>query len=62
MLDYNTMGGAILLGCKKLLVKAHGSSKAVSIKACLYQIYDMHKADLTNIISEKIAKCGVVDE
>lgn len=62
VLDYNTMGGAILLGCKKLLVKAHGSSKSVSINACLHQIYDMHKSNITGVIAEKVEKIGAFNE
>ena len=62
VLDYHSSGGAILLGCKKLLVKAHGSCTAVSVKACLYQINDMHKSNIIGLISEKVTKAGAFNE
>ena len=62
VLDYHSSGGAILLGCKKLLVKAHGSCTAVSVKACLYQINDMYKSNITGLIAEKVAKVGAFNE
>lgn len=34
-LDYNSQGGAVFLGCNKVVVKAHGSSKAKSISASI---------------------------
>lgn len=42
-MDYNNHGGAVLLGCKKLVVKGHGSSKLTSFKECLLQAYNSHK-------------------
>lgn len=36
-LDYNRFGGAIFLGLKKTVIKAHGSSKADSVKAAVLQ-------------------------
>lgn len=36
-LDYNNKGGAIFLGVKKPVVKAHGSSKRVAIKNAILQ-------------------------
>jgi len=58
--DYSKQGGAVLLGCKKLLVKAHGNSKAESIKACVNQIYTMHKGKLIEKISDSLEKAGIV--
>ena len=37
MLDYNRLGGAIFLGLKKTVIKAHGSSKAETITATVLQ-------------------------
>ena len=40
ILDYNRLGGAIFLGLKKTIVKAHGSSKADAITATVVQAVD----------------------
>lgn len=40
ILDYNRHGGAILLGLKKTVVKAHGSSKASTVTATVLQAVD----------------------
>ena len=40
ILDYNRSGGAIFLGLKKTVVKAHGSSKAETITATVLQAVD----------------------
>ena len=37
VMNYNDKGGAILLGLKKVVIKAHGSSKAKSITAAILQ-------------------------
>ena len=58
--DYNQYGGAVLLGCKKLLVKAHGSSKSDSFAVCLNQVYNMHKGDLIGKITDALSTTGVV--
>lgn len=57
--DYSKQGGAVLLGCKKLLVKAHGSSKADSISACIGQVYTMSKGKLIDKISKSLAEAGL---
>ncbi len=59
--DYNLAGGAVLLGCKKLLVKSHGSSTADSFAVCIEQIYNMHKGDLIGKITDALANNGVVE-
>lgn len=52
--DYSSQGGAVLLGCQKLLVKGHGSSSAESICACIEQVYNMHKGKLVQKITSSI--------
>lgn len=52
--DYSSQGGAVLLGCQKLLVKGHGSSKAESIMACVEQVYNMHKGKLIPKITKNL--------
>ena len=55
-MDYNNHGGAVLLGCKKLVVKGHGGSKYTSIRECILQAYNMHKAGVV----EKLEK-GIIE-
>lgn len=56
-------GGAVLLGCKKLVVKAHGNSNQVSICVCINQMYNMAKGKLINKISHNLESKGIgVDE
>ncbi|MGN0961139.1 MAG: phosphate acyltransferase PlsX [Christensenellales bacterium] len=52
--DYSSQGGAVLLGCEKLLVKGHGSSSAESIMACIGQVYTMHKGKLIQKIKKNL--------
>ena len=37
-MDYNNYGGAVLLGCKKTVVKGHGSSKTNAIYNYFWEI------------------------
>ena len=53
-MDYNNYGGAVLLGCCKTIVKAHGSSKAITIKHCIEQAYKIEKSNLRKSIAEAI--------
>lgn len=52
-------GGAVLLGCKKLVVKAHGNSNAVSISVCINQMYNMAKGKLVDKISHNLETKGI---
>ena len=51
-LDYNKYGGSNFVGCKKTIIKSHGSSKAVTICAAVEQIVKLEK----NKVNEQIAK------
>lgn len=51
-LDYEKHGGSPFLGCKKTLIKAHGSSKAYSIYQCVVQALKFSESSL----NEKIEK------
>lgn len=53
-LDYNAQGGAVFLGCNKVVVKSHGASKAKSITASII----MAKKLATENLPEKI-KAGI---
>ncbi|MDR2634379.1 MAG: phosphate acyltransferase PlsX [Clostridiales bacterium] len=56
-LDYNENGGACLLGLKKVVIKAHGASKASSVCASVLQARDIAAGGLI----EKIEK-GISDK
>lgn len=51
-LDYNKYGGSFFVGCKKTIIKSHGSSKAVTICAAIEQIIKLEK----NKVNEKITQ------
>ena len=53
--DYNENGGACFLGVNKVIVKAHGASKAKSIKAALLQCSGLIKSDVVGKIKESIS-------
>lgn len=51
-LDYNKYGGSFFVGCKKTIIKSHGSSKAVTICAAVEQVLKLEQ----NKVNEKIMK------
>ena len=53
-MDYRQYGGAPLLGIKKPVVKAHGSSDALAIENGVRQLIDFIEKDVINIIKDKI--------
>lgn len=55
-IDYNKMGGAPFLGCKKIVIKTHGSSKAESITAAILQAQTMAKMNLIEKIKSGLEK------
>lgn len=46
-MDYRNYGGSVLLGCKKIVVKGHGSSNASAVEKCIEQAYAMQAAEMT---------------
>ncbi|MBR0135117.1 MAG: phosphate acyltransferase PlsX [Clostridia bacterium] len=54
-MDYRNYGGSVLLGCKKIVVKGHGSSNDVAVSKCLGQAYRMQAAELTEHTAREIA-------
>jgi len=58
-MDYNAHGGACFLGVKKVVVKAHGASKAKSITAAIFQVRDLAKANICEKIKEGVDKIKV---
>ncbi len=53
-MDYREYGGAPLLGTKKPIVKAHGSSDALAIKNAIRQLIQYIEHDVINVITENI--------
>ena len=53
-LDYNKKGGAVLLGMEKVIVKAHGSSKAEAFKNAIFQAYYAASMDVGGKIRSKL--------
>jgi len=56
MMDYSNYGGANFLGCKKLVVKCHGSSKPRSIKLALIETYNTMLKNIPEKIEQAIIK------
>lgn len=61
-MDYTEYGGALLLGVRGGVVKAHGSSNAKAIKSTLRQAAGFIGGDVVNVIKQEISKVAVDDE
>lgn len=55
-LDYNKYGGSPFLGCKKTVIKSHGSSNAETILACIDQAITLNKNHINDKINEELSK------
>lgn len=55
-MDYRQYGGAPLLGIKKPLVKAHGSSDSLAVKNGIKQLIDFKNRDIINMIEKELEK------
>jgi len=55
-MNYQNYGGSVLLGTSKVVVKGHGSSKAVAVKKCIEQAYRMEISGLGPKIESEICK------
>ncbi len=56
MMNYQNYGGSVLLGARKVVVKGHGSSKAVAVEKCIEQAYRMEASALSAKIEEALDK------
>ena len=56
LFDYNTEGGAVMLGTKKVVVKAHGAATAPTLRACIREAKALAEADLPAKISSLFGK------
>ena len=57
-LDYTEYGGALLLGTKAGLIKAHGSSNAKAIKNTIRQARELVENRTVEKITEELSKLG----
>ncbi len=62
MLDYAKLGGSVFLGLKKVVLKAHGNSKANSICPTVLQAVDAYNNNLVGTIEEMLSKVDFGEE
>lgn len=55
-MNYQNYGGSVLLGTEKVVVKGHGSSKAVAVEKCIEQAFRMETSRLSAKIEAEIAR------
>ncbi len=55
-MDYTKKGGAVFLGVNKLIIKAHGSSKAETIKASVLQAVDIANSGVMKELEQAFAQ------
>ena len=55
-MNYQNYGGSVLLGTSKVVVKGHGSSKAIAVEKCIEQAYRMEVSGLSRKIETEIMK------
>lgn len=55
-MDYQNYGGSVLLGTSKVVVKGHGSSKAVAVQKSIEQAYRAELGELGKKIENEILK------
>ncbi len=61
-MDYTEYGGALLLGVRGGVIKAHGSSNAKAIQSTLRQAAGFIRGDVVNVIKQEISKVAMDDE
>ena len=54
-MNYQNYGGSVLLGTQKVVVKGHGSSRAVAVEKCIEQAWRMETSRLAAKIETEIA-------
>ena len=55
-LDFEAVGGALLLGVKKVVIKSHGSSKARTITAAIENAANIYEGNLIGRVEEMLSK------
>lgn len=61
-MNYQNYGGSVLLGTSKVVVKGHGSGKAVAVEKCIEQAYRMQVSGLGPKIEAELAKYEHYDD
>ena len=61
-MDYNKYGGSPFLGCKKTVIKSHGSSDEVTILACIEQAIKLNNNKINEKINEELTKVNIEGE
>ncbi len=62
MFDYSAVGGAPVLGVKKPVIKAHGSSNATAIKNAIYQASVCVENKIVDKVADGMAKIQITEE
>ena len=57
--DFNSYGGSPFLGCKKLIIKSHGSSKAKAIEVSINEIITLKNKNLNYRIEKAIENAKI---
>ena len=57
--DYETMGGAMFLGLKKAVVKAHGNSKGSGFSICVGQAVEAVRGDMVGKIEKMLEEADL---
>lgn len=53
-LDYNKVGGAVLMGLEKIVIKAHGSSDRECVKVCIIQALNAVSSGVVEAVGEGV--------
>jgi glycerol-3-phosphate acyltransferase PlsX len=61
-MNYQNYGGSVLLGTAKVVVKGHGSSKAIAVEKCIEQAYRMEVSGLSAKIEKEIVQYDHYEE
>lgn len=62
LMDVNQQAGGCFLGVEKIVVKGHGSSNRISIKACIDQAIMLAKYDIVNQIKLELSQvCNLTE-
>lgn len=61
-LDYNAVGGSPFLGCKRIVVKSHGSSDAIAILGSITLVRKIYLAGFMNQLETELQKLNLGEE
>ena len=61
-LDYNKYGGCIFVGCKKIIIKSHGSSKPITICNAVAQAIKLDENKVNEKITSKLEQMSPIGE